>query len=319
MGLLIKGKWHDQWYDTKAHKGEFIRNESQFRDWITTDGSSDFPAEAGRYHLYVSLACPWAHRTLMMRALKGLASTITVDIVHPLMFENGWTFTKDAQAKGDSQLSADYLYQVYTSDKPDYTGRVTVPILWDKKQQRIVNNESAEIIRMLNSAFTDLGAMKVDYYPAVLRSQIDELNNWIYDSVNNGVYKAGFATTQTAYEKAVTTLFASLDRLDERLTSQRYLLGKQMTEADIRLFTTLIRFDPVYVSHFKCDHKRIADYPALSGYLRDIYQTPGIAETVNFDHIKQHYFCSHTMLNPTGIIPVGPAFDLRAIHGRASL
>ena len=319
MGLLINGKWHDQWYDTNAHKGEFVRNESQFRDWITNDGSSDFPAEAGRYHLYVSLACPWAHRTLIMRALKGLSSVITVDIVDPLMLENGWRFTKDSQANRDSQLSADFLYQVYTHDNPDYTGRVTVPILWDKKQQRIVNNESAEIIRMLNSAFTDLGATEVDYYPATLRSQIDELNSWIYDSVNNGVYKAGFATTQTAYEKAVAGVFSSLDRLDKRLTRQRYLLGKQVTEADIRLFTTLLRFDPVYVSHFKCDLKRIADYPALSGYLRDIYQTPGVAETVNFDHIKQHYFCSHTMINPTGIIPVGPAFDLHATHGRTSL
>ena len=329
MGLLINGTWHDQWYDTKTHKGEFVRNESQFRDWITTDGSSDFPAEAGRYHLYVSLACPWAHRTLIMRTLKGLQGIITVDIVDPLMFDKGWTFsqaikTKDpeekvAETNPDSQLNANYLYQIYTHEKPDYTGRVTVPILWDKKQQRIVNNESAEIIRMLDSAFNDLGATKDDYYPIALRSQIDELNSWIYNTINNGVYKAGFATTQTAYNKAVAALFTSLDRLNEQLSTQRFLLGKQMTEADIRLFTTLIRFDAVYVSHFKCDHKRIADYPALSGYLRDVYQTPGVAETINFDHIKQHYFCSHTMINPTGIIPVGPEDNLNAAHGRTSL
>ncbi|SFG59373.1 glutathione S-transferase family protein [Neptunomonas qingdaonensis] len=319
MGLLINGTWHDQWYDTKTHEGEFVRNESQFRHWITTDGSSDFPAEADRYHLYVSLACPWAHRTLVMRALKGLQNIITVDIVHPLMLENGWSFKKDSVANADSQLSANYLYQIYTHEDPDYSGRVTVPVLWDKKQQRIVNNESADIIRMLNSAFDNLGATKGDYYPLALHSQIDELNSWIYDTVNNGVYKAGFATTQAAYDGAVSALFKSLDNLNERLSTQRYLLGDQMSEADIRLFTTLIRFDPVYVSHFKCDLKRIADYPALSGYLRDIYQTAGIAETVEFDHIKQHYYCSHTMINPTGIIPVGPAYYLNAPHGRASL
>lgn len=324
MGLLINGTWHDQWYDTKTHEGEFVRNESLFRHWITTDGSSDFPAEAGRYHLYVSLACPWAHRTLVMRALKKLENLISVDIVHPLMRENGWTFStetqaKDTEANGDSQLNANYLYQLYTHENSDYTGRVTVPILWDKKQQRIVNNESADIIRMLNSAFDNLGATKNDYYPPALHTQIDAINSWIYDTVNNGVYKAGFATTQAAYDKAVTALFTSLDSLNERLCTQRYLLGDQMTEADVRLFTTLVRFDPVYVSHFKCDHKRIADYPALSGYLRDIYQTPGIAQTVNLDHIKQHYFCSHSMINPTGIIPVGPDYDFNAAHGRASL
>ncbi len=319
MGLLINGEWHDQWYDTKTHKGEFVRHESQFRHRITADSTSDFPAEAGRYHLYVSLACPWAHRTLIMRALKGLQNIITVDVVHPLMQDNGWTFTTDKRATGDSQLNADYLYQLYTKEKPDYTGRVTVPVLWDKQQQRIVNNESADIIRILNSAFAGTGATENNYYPPALRPQIDELNSWIYDTVNNGVYKAGFATTQTAYDKAVSSLFSSLERLDALLTTQRYLLGKQITEADIRLFTTLIRFDPVYVSHFKCDHKRIADYPALSGYLRDVYQTPGIAETVSLTHIKQHYFCSHTMINPTGIIPVGPVFDLSAAHGRTSL
>ncbi|WP_372737791.1 glutathione S-transferase family protein [Neptunomonas sp.] len=319
MGLLINGTWHDQWYDTKTSNGEFVRKESQFRHWITSNSSSDFPAEADRYHLYVSLACPWAHRTLVMRALKGLQHIITVDIVDPLMLENGWSFRKDSLADGDTQLSANYLYQIYTHEDPDYSGRVTVPILWDKKQQRIVNNESADIIRMLNSAFDNLGATKGDYYPLALRSRIDELNSWIYETVNNGVYKAGFATTQAAYDVAVSALFKSLDSLNERLSTQRYLLGDQMSEADIRLFTTLIRFDPVYVSHFKCDLKRIADYPALSGYLRDIYQTAGIAETVDFDHIKQHYYCSHTMINPTGIIPIGPAYDLNATHGRASL
>ncbi|SIT04990.1 glutathione S-transferase family protein [Neptunomonas antarctica] len=315
MGLLINGEWHDQWYDTKTHNGEFIRNESQFRNRITADGSSDFPAEAGRYHLYVSLACPWAHRTLIMRALKGLESLITVDVVDPLMLENGWSFGSDS----DSQQGTDYLYQVYRHNQPDYTGRVTVPVLWDKQQQCIVNNESADIIRLFNTAFNDVGANDADYYPLALRQEIDELNRWIYDTVNNGVYKAGFATTQTAYDKAVTALFTSLDTLEERLTKQRYLQGKDLTEADIRLFTTLIRFDPVYVSHFKCDHKRIADYPALAGYLRDIYQQDGVAATVNLDHIKQHYFCSHTMINPTGIIPTGPEFDLNKIHGRDKL
>jgi putative glutathione S-transferase len=330
MGLLINGEWHDQWYDTKTNDGEFIRHESQFRHWITkqnsrintdyTNADAPFIAEAGRYHLYVSLACPWAHRTLIMRALKGLENIISVDIVHPLMQDNGWTFANDTSTTiGDSQLSSDYLYQLYTHEQPNYSGRVTVPVLWDKQQQRIVNNESSEIIRMFNSAFNDLGATQTDYYPSALRPEIDQLNSWIYDTVNNGVYRAGFATSQHAYDKAVTLLFAALDDLEERLSTQRYLLGNQLTEADIRLFTTLIRFDPVYVSHFKCDRKRIADYPALSGYVRDIYQINGIAETVNFDHIKQHYFTSHKMINPTGIIPVGPEFDLNAPHGRDTL
>ena len=315
MGLLFNGEWHDQWYDTKTHNGKFVRHESQFRNWITTDGSSDFPAEAGRYHLYVSLACPWAHRTLIMRALKGLESIITVDIVDPLMLENGWIFGPGS----DSQQGADYLYQLYRHSQPDYTGRVTVPVLWDKQQQCIVNNESSDIIRLFNTAFNNAGAKGGDYYPLVLRREIDELNSWVYDTVNNGVYKAGFATTQTAYDIAVTALFTSLDSLEKRLTNQRYLLGNALTEADIRLFTTLIRFDPVYVSHFKCDHKRIADYPALSGYLRDIYQQEGIAATVNLDHIKHHYFCSHSLINPTGIIPTGPDFDLNKEHRREKL
>lgn len=327
MGLLINGQWHDQWYDTKTNDGEFIRHESQFRHWIakpsskknTNNSNADIPfiAQAGRYHLYASLACPWAHRTLIMRALKGLENIISVDIVHPLMQENGWTFVNDTAATtGDSQHSSDFLYQLYTHEQPNYSGRVTVPVLWDKQQQRIVNNESSEIIRMLNNTFDGLGATQADYYPSTLRPEIDQLNSWIYETVNNGVYRAGFATSQQAYDKAATLLFSALDDLEERLSTQRYLVGEQLTEADIRLFTTLIRFDPVYVSHFKCDRKRIADYPALSGYVRDIYQINGIAETVCFDHIKQHYFTSHKMINPTGIIPVGPAFDLNAPHRR---
>jgi putative glutathione S-transferase len=327
MGLLINGQWHDRWYDTTANDGEFIRHESQFRHWVTqqapalktdnTNAGTPFIAEAGRYHLYVSLACPWAHRTLMMRTLKGLEKVISVDIVHPLMQDNGWTCDNDRSATtGDSQRSSDFLYQLYTHEQPTYSGRVTVPVLWDKQEQRIVNNESSEIIRMLNSAFDNVGATQTDYYPQALRADIDQLNSWIYDTINNGVYRAGFATSQQAYDMAVTLLFAALDDVEERLSTQRYLLGNQLTEADIRLFTTLIRFDPVYVSHFKCDRKRIADYPALSGYVRDIYQMDGIAETVDFDHIKEHYFTSHKMINPTGIVPVGPEFDLNAPHRR---
>ncbi|WP_415882050.1 glutathione S-transferase family protein [Neptuniibacter sp. QD34_54] len=326
MGLLIDGQWHDQWYDTKSNKGEFVRNESQFRNWVTKDGSAGpsgkagFKAEAGRYHLYVSLACPWAHRTLIMRELKGLTDYISVDVVHPLMFEHGWTFASDfAASTGDSLFGHDYLHQVYTQAEPNYSGRVTVPVLWDKQTNTIVNNESSEIIRMLNSAFDDIGAKAGDFYPEVLRSQIDEINTRVYDKVNNGVYRAGFATSQTAYDAAVVELFTALDQLEERLSQQRFLVGNQFTEADLRLFTTLVRFDPVYVTHFKCDLRRIADYPALSGYLREIYQMASIGKTVDMDHIRHHYYRSHRTINPTGVISVGPAFDLTAPHGREVL
>ncbi len=326
MGLLIDGQWHDQWYDTQRNKGAFKRESSQFRHWITADGSAGpsgdagFKAEPGRYHLYVSLACPWAHRTLIMLELKGLTQMISVDVVHPLMAEQGWTFAQDfTAATGDSLYGYDNLHQIYTAAQADYTGRVTVPVLWDKHTKQIVNNESAEIIRMLNSAFDGVGARLGDYYPQALREEIDSVNDWLYTRINNGVYRAGFATTQSAYSEAVEEVFETLDQLEQRLSKQRFLVGDQLTEADIRLFTTLVRFDPVYVVHFKCDRKRIADYPALSAYLRDIYQTGNIAATVNLEHIRHHYFVSHRQINPTGIIPVGSDFDLKAAHQREQL
>lgn len=323
MGQLIDGVWHDNWYDTKSTGGRFKRSESAFRNWLTADGEpgptgkGGFAAEKGRYHLYVSLACPWAHRTLIMRALKGLESFISVSVVNPLMLEDGWTFADDfPDATGDGLYQHEYLYQLYLQADPDYTGRVTVPVLWDKKTQTVVSNESAEIIRMLNTAFDAQGARAGDYYPPQLRGQIDELNGWIYDTVNNGVYKAGFATTQEAYDEAVGKLFDSLARLEQILDKHRYLTGNSLTEADIRLWTTLVRFDPVYVTHFKCDKHRISDYPNLYGFLRDLYQTPGVAETINFAHIRNHYYRSHKTINPTGIISVGPAQDLDEPHGR---
>jgi len=325
MGLLIDGIWHDQWYDTKSTGGRFVRKDSAFRNWITADGSpgptgeGGFKAEAGRYHLYVSLACPWAHRTLIFRALKGLDGMISVSVVHWIMREKGWTFEDGPGVVPDPINGARLLHEVYTAAKPDYTGRVTVPVLWDKARGTIVNNESAEIIRMLNSAFDGVGARPGDYYPEDLREEIDRLNTRIYDTVNNGVYKAGFATTQEAYEEAVVPLFETLDWLDERLATRRFLLGSRQTEADWRLFTTLVRFDPVYVGHFKCNLRRIADYPNLSGYLRDLYQTPGVPETVNMQHIKGHYYESHATINPTGVVPLGPILDLDAPHGRERL
>jgi putative glutathione S-transferase len=325
MGLLVDGVWQDQWYDTKSSGGRFVRNAAAFRNWVTADGSagptgsSGFKAEAGRYHLYVSLACPWAHRTLIMRKLKGLEDMISLSVVHWRMLEHGWTFEEGPGAIPDPIHNARYLHQVYTAAKPDYTGRVTVPVLWDKREATIVSNESAEVIRMFNEAFDGIGAKPGDYYPQSLRPEIDALNARIYDNVNNGVYKAGFATTQKAYEEAVRPLFETLDDLNKRLSSQRYLCGDQLTEADIRLFTTLVRFDPVYVGHFKCNLRRIADYENLSGYLRDLYQTPGIAETVNMAHIKGHYYESHKTINPTGIVPLGPVLDLDAPHGRQRL
>ncbi|UNC48608.1 glutathione S-transferase family protein [Enterobacter huaxiensis] len=323
MGQLVDGVWQDVWYDTKSTGGRFKRSVSAFRNWLTADGAagpsgeSGFAAEKDRYHLYVSLACPWAHRTLIVRKLKGLESLIPVSVVNPLMLENGWTFDSDfPAATGDDLYHHDFLYQLYLRADPHYTGRVTVPVLWDKKNQTIVSNESAEIIRMFNTAFDAHGARAGDYYPVELRGKIDELNGWIYDNVNNGVYKAGFATSQEAYDEAVGKVFESLERLEQILGQHRYLTGDRLTEADIRLWTTLVRFDPVYVTHFKCDKHRISDYLNLYGFLRDIYQMPGIAETVDFDHIRTHYYRSHKTINPTGIISIGPWQDLDEPHGR---
>lgn len=311
MGLLVNGRWRDRWYDTESTGGRFVREAAGFRDWITADGSSGFPAEAGRYHLYVSLACPWAHRTLLFRKLKGLEDAVGVSVVDPYMGEQGWRFTQGPGCVPDAVNGAEYLYQVYTLAVPDYTGRVTTPTLWDKEKRTIVSNESADIIRMFNSAFDAIARYpQRDFYPPDLHDAIDQVNEGIYHDVNNGVYKAGFATAQAAYEEAFGALFARLDDLDGRLARSRYLVGDRLTEADWRLFTTLVRFDAVYHGHFKCNLRRIADYPNLSGYLRELYQVPGVAETVNFDHIKQHYYRSHHTINPTGIVPLGPALDL---------
>lgn len=320
MGLLVDGQWHDQWYDTSETGGRFVRTESQFRNRITADGSAGetgeagFAAQSGRYHLYVSYACPWAHRALIFRALKGLQSHISVSAVDPLMLENGWEFGQDELR--DPLFGSDYLYQIYTRNQPDYSGRVTVPVLWDKQREMIVNNESSEIIRMLNTAFNDITGNHDDYYPVGLQDEINQINELVYDKVNNGVYKCGFATTQEAYEEAFHELFDTLEQLEQRLAGQRYLVGSRQTEADWRLFTTLLRFDPVYVGHFKTNLKRIADYPNLDNYLRELYQVPGVAETVHMDHIKQHYYRSHTTINPTGVVPAGPQLDLTAAHDR---
>lgn len=326
MGLLVDGVWHDKWYDTSKSQGKFERSIAQFRNWITADGGAGpsgdagFKAEPGRYHLYVSYACPWAHRTLIMRRLKGLEQMIDVSVVHPLMLNHGWTFATDFDgATGDQLFDYEYYYQIYTRADANYSGRVTVPVVWDKQQDKLVSNESSEIIRMFNSAFDGVGASEGDYYPEALRSEIDRLNDWIYEALNNGVYKAGFATSQEAYDEAVEGVFERLDDLEELLSRQRYLCGDQFTEADIRLFPTLLRFDPVYVQHFKCDRKRIADYPALSGYLREIYQMPGIRETTNLTHNRHHYYRSHPTINPHGIISTGPQFDLNTPHGRDKL
>ncbi|MEN1926484.1 glutathione S-transferase family protein [Luteimonas qiangzhengi] len=324
MGLLIDGRWVDQWYDTSKTGGRFVRTDAQFRNWITADGSAGpsgeggFKAEPGRYRLYVSLACPWAHRTLIFRALKGLEEMIPVFVVSPLMAENGWTFEPGDGVVPDPD-GASYMYEVYQRAQPDYSGRVTVPVLWDTQRSTIVNNESSEIIRILNSAFDEVGAKPGDYAPQELLADIDAINKRVYDAINNGVYKAGFATEQDVYEEEVTKLFEALDEIDQRLAQSRYLVGQRITEADWRLFTTLLRFDPVYHGHFKCNLRRIADYPNLSGYLRELYQWPGVATTVNFDHIKQHYYRSHDTINPNGIVPLGPIEDLDAPHGRGHL
>ncbi|WP_216910797.1 glutathione S-transferase family protein [Synechococcus sp. CCY 0621] len=325
MGLLVDGVWKDQWYDTGKSAGRFERATAAFRHWITPDGSAGpsgeagFPAEAGRYHLYVSLACPWAHRTLIVRALKGLGDLIPLSVVHWFMGDQGWTFQAGEGVVPDPNEGAEALHQLYTVADPHYSGRVTVPVLWDRQRRTIVSNESSEILRMFNSAFDHLGAINGDLYPVALREEIDRLNERIYRTVNNGVYRCGFATTQAAYEEALDPLFRTLADLNEQLATRRYLLGSAITEADWRLFTTLVRFDPVYVGHFKCNLRRLVDFPHLFAYTRDLYQQPGLAPTVNMAHIKRHYYQSHTMINPTGVVPVGPEINLLAPHDRESL
>ena len=323
MGLLVDGKWHDTWYDTKSSGGKFIRSEAQFRNWITADGSpgpsgeGGFSAESGRYHLYVSYACPWAHRTLIFRQLNGLSDHISVSAVHPDMLTEGWTFeTDDHGATGDTLFGSSHAHQIYTRADATYSGRVTVPILWDKQRNTIVSNESSEIIRMLNSAFDHITGNTHDYWPEDMREPIECINERIYDTFNNGVYKCGFATSQEAYDAAITPLFDTLDWLEDILSEHRYLLGDALTEADWRLFTTLIRFDPVYHLHFKCNRKRLIDYPNLWAYARELYQMPGIAETVNMQHIVRHYHYSHDTINPHRIIPINPDLDYTEPHGR---
>jgi glutathionyl-hydroquinone reductase len=323
MGLLIDGVWTDE--DTRTKGGRFERPASRFRSWVTADGSAGpsgeggFQAEAGRYHLYVAHACPWAHRTVIFRKLKGLEGLVSLSVVSPVVRGEGWTFAREEGSTGDSLHGKEKLSEVYVLADPRYTGRVSVPALWDKKRGTIVNNESSEIIRMFNSAFDGLTGSNLDFYPADARAEIDAVNDLVYAAINNGVYRTGFSTTQEAYEEAFLKLFDALDGLEERLARQRYLVGDRVTEADWRLFTTLVRFDAVYFGHFKCNLRRIVDYPNLSNYLRDLYQTPGIAETVDIDDIKRHYYASHRNVNPTGIVPLGPALDFSAPHDRARL
>lgn len=322
MGLLVDGVWHDKWYDTEGHAGKFQREEAKLRNWITPSGDagpqgkSGFAAEPDRYHLYVSLACPWAHRTLIFRRLKNLSDLIGVSVVSPLMLEHGWTYNTEEGSTGDKLYQSRYHHEIYTRHDPSYSGRVTVPLLWDKKNEEIVSNESSEIIRMFNSAFDHLTENTLDFYPESLRAEIDAVNELVYDNINNGVYKAGFATTQEAYEEAYVALFDALDEIELRLSRQRYLCGKTLTEADWRLFTTLIRFDAVYHGHFKCNRQRLEDFPNLSNYLRELYQYPGVADTVDFDHIKRHYYYSHHMINPTRVVPLGPDIDYMQPHNR---
>jgi putative glutathione S-transferase len=322
MGLLVDGIWQDQWYDTSSTGGRFERQASKFRNWVTPDGSpgpsgeGGFKAEPGRYHLYVSLACPWAHRTIIFRRLKQLQDVISLSVVSYHMGSEGWTFDESTGSTGDPINGARRLADIYVKAEPKVTSRVTVPVLWDKQRRTIVNNESSEIIRMVNSAFDVLTPVKSDFYPAELRDEIDRINALTYKAINNGVYRSGFATTQAAYEEAFTELFAALDEIEARLSRQRYLVGNRLTEADWRLFTTLVRFDAVYHGHFKCNLRRIVDFPNLSNYVRDLYQVPGVADTVNLEHIKRHYYGSHKTINPTGIVPLGPALDFAAPHNR---
>ena len=316
MSPLVDGEMKEKWLDTESSGGKFVRERSTFLDRVTADGSSGFKAEAGRYHLYVSLACPWAHRTLIVRKLKRLDDIISISIVDPLMGELGWSFSTNPGCIPDTVNNKEFMYEIYQLSDPKCSTVVTVPVLWDKKSSRIVNNESSEIIRMLNSEFCAFTDSSLDLYPEKLRQEIDEINAVIYDNVNNGVYKCGFATTQEAYAQAFDALFETLDMLDEKLSARRYLAGNAITEADWRLFTTLVRFDPVYVGHFKCNQRRIADYPNLSNYLRELYQVPGIAQTVNMEHIKNHYYQSHPSVNPTRIVAKGPSLDYMAPHDR---
>ena len=326
MGLLVNGQWQDQWYDTEKSGGEFIREDARFRNWVTADGEpgptgeGGFVAEPGRYQLFVSLACPWAHRTLIFRALKQLQDVISVAVARPEMLENGWEYPyPESVGEADDAEAVRLHYQLYVRSRPDYSGRATVPVLWDRQRHMIVSNESSEIIRMLNSAFNRHTDVKTDYYPPALRDEINTINTRVYRAVNNGVYRCGFATRQEVYERAFDSLFRELDFLEDRLSLQRYLAGDRITESDWRLFTTLIRFDAVYYSHFKCNLRRIEDYHNLSNYVRELYQVAGVAETVNFNHIKRHYFYSHPMINPTRIVPKGPLLDYRRPHDRDTL
>ncbi len=323
MGLLVDGVWHDTWYDTKTTNGKFERSIAKFRNWITADGKAGpsgtdgFVAESGRYHLYVSYACPWAHRTLIFRQLKDLAPHITISVVHPEMLQDGWTFeTDDLGATGDTLFGLSFARDIYLKADPAFSGRVTVPILWDKQRETIVSNESSEIIRMFNSAFDELTGNRLNFWPEHLHAEIENVNARIYETFNNGVYRCGFATSQSAYDEAVHPLFDTLDWLEERLSQQRYLMGDTITEADWRLFPTLVRFDPVYHLHFKCNRRRIIDYPNLWAYTRELYQWPGVAETINLSHIVQHYHFSHDSINPHRIIPINPQIDYTLPHGR---
>ncbi len=325
MGKLVDGIWHGVWFDTEETRGRFIRSESQFRNWVTTDGSagptgkSGFQAEPDRYHLYISWACPWAHRTLIFRELKGLKDLIPISSVNSFMGPEGWTFEPGPRVIADTINQSSKLYKVYLAADPQYSGRATVPFLWDRQQNTIVSNESKEIIRMFNSAFDNVGATGPDFYPKELRDEIDEINDYVYNNINNGVYKSGFATTQDAYDEAVSAVFAALDAVEDRLASRRYLTGDLITEADWRLFTTLIRFDTIYFGHFKCNLRRISDYPNLWGYIRDLYQYPGISETVDLEFCKQHYYRSHETVNPNRVVPIGPAIDFTTPHRREHL
>lgn len=315
MGQLVDGVWQDVWYDTKSTGGKFVRSTAKFRNWITPDG--EFPAEPDRYHLYVSYACPWAHRTLIFREIKGLSDLITVSVVHPDMLTDGWTFATDYPgATGDTLYDLPFARDIYIKADPQISGRVTVPILWDKKRETVVSNESSEIIRMFNSAFNDVTGNTDDYWPEEMRDAIEEVNGRIYDTLNNGVYRSGFATSQSAYDEAATQLFDTMEWLEQRLSQNRYLMGDRLTEADWRLVPTLFRFDPVYHLHFKCNRKRLIDYPNLWAYARELYQWPGVASTVNFDHIVRHYHYSHESINPHRIIPINPVLDWGQPHGR---
>src|SRR6476620_5383947 len=320
MGLLVDGVWQDDISRTKD--GHFIRPTTKFRNGVTPDGSAGpagdggFAAESGRYHVYVSLACPWAHRTIIFRKLKALENVVSMSIVSPDMLKDGWTFNVSQGSTGDSVNGKSKLSEIYLLANARYSGRVSVPVLWDKKRKTVVNNESPEIIRMLNSAFDAFTNVRTDFYPEPLRAQIDRFNDLIYPNINNGVYRAGFASSQAAYEEAFRNIFDTLEEIEQVLSQHRYLVGNTITEADWRLFSTLIRFDAVYYSHFKCNLRRIADYPNLSNYLRELYQWPGVPGTVNMDHIKRHYYMSMPFLNPNGIVPLGPALDFTAEHDR---